>query len=177
MKTLKKERKNKLILNIDNEYEFPFNINYISRRIFEETLKIEKINVAASINIVIVDKKTIKKVNKEHRDINKITDVLSFPNIKIDKPSDFKKILKNKKLYSSIYDYYSNTIFLGDVMICYDKIISQSENYGHSIKREYSFLLTHSILHLLGYDHIKKSDEMIMFKKQDEILNSLNIKR
>jgi probable rRNA maturation factor len=118
---------------------------------------------------------TIKKINKENRNINKITDVLSFPNIDFKKPSNFKRYVKDDVYDVSILDMTTKTIFLGDVVMCYDKILYQSKMYDHSIKREYSFLLVHSLLHLLGYDHMDIKDERKMFKKQDEILDSLNI--
>ena len=176
MKILKKEKENNIYINFDIDYKFDFDIYKLSKKIIKEVFEVEKIKGIYSVNISIVTKNVIKKLNFKNRNINKITDVLSFPNIKLNNRNEFKKLVnaKNSHLF---YDYDSSSIFLGDVIICYDKIISQSKKYNHSIKREYSFLLTHSILHLIGYDHMKKVDEDTMFKKQDLILSNLNINR
>ena len=180
MKTMKKERKSKIIINFDvedNKYAFDFDYKKLAKKIVKELFRIENINYDFSFSLLIVDKKAIKKINKEQRDTNKITDVLSFPSIDFKKPSNLKPYIKGDVYDISILDLTTKTIYLGDVVMCYDKIISQSIEYNHSIKREFSFLLVHSLLHLLGYDHIDIKDERKMFKKQDEILDSLNIKR
>ena len=174
---MKIERKNKIIINFDvsDKYVFEFDYKSLAKKITKKLLELENLNYDFSYNLSIVDKLTIKKINKENRNINKITDVLSFPNIDFKKPSSFKGYVKDDVYDVSILDLTTKTIFLGDVVMCYDKILDQSKLYNHSIKREYSFLLVHSLLHLLGYDHMDIKDERKMFKKQDEILDSLNI--
>lgn len=112
-----------------------------------------------SFNVIIVDNKRIKEINNEYRHIDKETDVISFA-LEDDKTFNTKEIR-----------------LLGDIYISIDKVHSQSREYHHSFKRELFFLATHGFLHLLGYDHMKKSDEEIMFKKQDEILKKYNINR
>ena len=124
-----------------------------------------------------MSKYVIRRLNRENRGIDKVTDVLSFPSIDFNKPSDFSKYVHNGKIDISILNLNNNTIFLGDVIICYDKVLSQAKKYNHSIKREYAFLLTHSLLHLLGYDHMNEKDENIMFEKQERVLNNLKILR
>lgn len=161
----------------DKDYDFGFNIDILAKRIAKEVFLVERIKYDTSFNLSIVKSLTIKKINKENRGIDKVTDVLSFPNIDFDKPSNLKQFVSKDAIDVSIIDLNTKTIFLGDVMMCYDKVISQSKEYGHSIKREFAFLLVHSLLHLLGYDHIKKKDEKIMFEKQEKILKSLNIVR
>ena len=179
MRIMKKERRSKIIINFDisDKYVFDFDYKKLAKKISKKVFEIENIDYDISYNLSIVDKKDIKKINKEYRDINKITDVLSFPNIDFKKPSSFKNFIKDDVYDVSIIDLTTDTIFIGDVVMCYDKIIEQSDMYNHSIKREYSFLLVHSLLHLLGYDHIDIKDERKMFKKQDDVLNSLNIYR
>lgn len=179
MKIMKKEKRSKIIINFDVEdkYAFDFDYKMLAKKIAKELFRIENVNYDFSFNLSIVDKKVIKKINKEQRDTNKITDVLSFPNIDFKKPSSFKSFIKDGVYDISILDLTTSTIFLGDVVMCYDKIISQSASFNHSVKREFSFLLVHSLLHLLGYDHMDVKDEKKMFKKQDEILIFLNIKR
>ena len=166
-----------VFVNIENNKEFDFDINSLSKKIIKEILSIEKISLDVSVNISVVGLKKIRTFNCNTRGIDKPTDVLSFPNVPLKKVSDFKSIIKNKKIYNSIYDFNTKSIFLGDVVICYNKIISQSKKYYHSIKREYSFLLTHSIFHLLGYDHMKAKDEKLMFDKQEKVLSKLKINR
>lgn len=178
----------------ENEYTLPFDEKRLSKKIAQKVFEVENISYDFSFTISIVSNKKIKSINKKMRGIDKSTDVLSFPYINFDKPSNFKKYIKTKRIIlisnwkesiikpkyiidPSIMDIDSNTIYLGDIVISYDTMIKQAKDYGHSIKREYSFLLTHSLLHLLGYDHMVKKDENKMFKKQELILSSLSINR
>lgn len=164
-------------VNLIKIHSFGFDETALSKRILKEILLFEKINYSVSINISIVGKNRIRTLNRINRKIDKVTDVLSFPNLQANDVTSFKKKLKNKSIFAQIYDFDTNTILLGDVVICYDKTLSQSKKYNHSVKREFSFLLTHSILHLLGYDHMNKKDEKIMFEIHDKILNKLKILR
>lgn len=164
-------------INLTKIHSFGFDELSLSKKIIKEILLFEKIHERVSVNISIVGKNKIKTLNRVNRDIDKVTDVLSFPNIQFGKNVNLNELIKNKSLFVQIYDFDSKSIFLGDVVICYEKVFSQSKKYNHSIKREYSFLLTHSILHLLGYDHMNKKDESVMFNIQDEVLNKLNILR
>jgi probable rRNA maturation factor len=164
-------------VNLTKIHSFGFDELTLSKKIIREILSYEKIKSDISVNISIVGKSKIRTLNKVNRGIDKVTDVLSFPNIEFKRSGGFNQLIKDKSVFAEIYDFDSKSIFLGDVVICYDKTISQSKKYNHSVKREFSFLLTHSILHLLGYDHMKKSDEKIMFEIQDKILDKLKITR
>lgn len=164
--------------NIKSTSLFKFNLKKISLEILDYILKDEKIKTPCNISLTIVDNKTIKKINKQERNINKITDVLSFPLIDYNIVKNIDKyIYKHINKYIDFYDYDKNCISLGDIVISCDKIISQSEKYNHSKKREFSFLVAHSIYHLLGYDHMNKKDENIMFEKQKKCLDNLGICR
>ncbi|MBP3635246.1 MAG: rRNA maturation RNase YbeY [Bacilli bacterium] len=110
-------------------------------------------------NVIIVDNNKIHEINKEYRNIDKETDVISFA------LEDDKSITNN------------DIRVLGDIYISIDKAKQQSKEYGHSLKRELCFLATHGFLHLLGYDHINKEDEKIMFNLQDEILSAYGVGR
>ena len=110
-------------------------------------------------NVIIVDNKKIHEINKEYRNIDRETDVISFA-------------LEDDK---SISD--SPIRVLGDIYISIDKAKDQAKEYGHSLKRELCFLTTHGFLHLLGYDHMKKEDEEIMFPLQEKILNEYGVSR
>ena len=109
-------------------------------------------------NIIIIDNPTIHKINKEYRDKDAPTDVISFA------LEDDKTVIEP-----------DGVRILGDIYISIDKVHEQSLEYGHSFKRELSFLAVHGLLHLLGYDHMEKSDEEVMFKKQEEVLNYYEI--
>lgn len=110
-------------------------------------------------NIIIVDNDYIHKLNKEYRGIDRPTDVISFA------------------LEDEIDSVKLDFRVLGDIYISLDKTYEQAKLYNHSFLRELSFLTIHGVLHLLGYDHIQKEDEEIMFKKQDELLNEFGIAR
>lgn len=110
-------------------------------------------------NVIIVDNPKIHEINKEYRGIDRETDVISFA-------------LEDDKSFNR-----TDIRILGDIYISYDKVVSQSEEYGHSFKRELFFLALHGLLHLLGYDHMTKEDEKVMFGKQEEVLSRYGIER
>jgi len=110
-------------------------------------------------NVIIVDNSKIHEINKEYRGIDRETDVISFA-------------LEDDKSFNR-----EDIRILGDIYISYDKVVSQSKEYGHSFKRELFFLALHGLLHLLGYDHQTKEEEKIMFSKQEEVLSFYGIER
>lgn len=110
-------------------------------------------------NVIIVDNDSIHKINKEYRGIDRPTDVITFA------------LEDNKQINMP------EVRVLGDIYISYDKVISQAKEYNHSIKREICFLAVHGLLHLLGYDHMKKEDEIKMFSLQKELLEDYGIKK
>ena len=110
-------------------------------------------------NVIIVDNDKIHEINKEYRNIDRETDVISFA-------------LEDEKSFNT-----TEVRMLGDIYISIDRVRSQAKEYGHSEKRELYFLAIHGLLHLLGYDHMKEDDEKIMFAKQEEVLNKYGIKR
>ncbi len=144
-------------ISIENLTNYDIDLEFLND-VIKYTLKTEKVNNALA-NIIIVDNKKIKDINKKYRNIDKETDVISFA---LEDDNTFVEIPIR---------------VLGDIYISIEKAISQAKEYGHSLKRELAFLTVHGILHLLGYDHMKKEDERIMFKKQDDILNELKIMR
>jgi len=115
------------------------------------------------LSITFVTNRKIKKINREYRNIDRVTDVISFAFL----DDEESQIIYNNKF----------PIALGEIYISCDVAKRQAIEYGHSLKREYSFLFLHGLLHLLGYDHIEKEDEEVMFSLQDEILNNLEIRR
>jgi len=127
----------------------------ILNKVFKRTLELEKVN-NAYFSVVLVDEKCIQDINRNYRGIDKVTDVISFA---------FED--NDKKEYNDIR-------ILGEIYICIPRMKEQAEMYGHSEIREIAFLGVHGLLHLLGYDHMKKEDEEIMFGKQEMILNGFD---
>ena len=135
--------------NIEENEEYNKIINTVVKKCFEE----EGLdNIKIYINIILTNPEEIKRINKEYRNIDRETDVISFA-LEDEKKEDFTK-----------------TRLLGDIYISIDKAKEQAISYEHSLERELSFLAVHGLLHLLGYDHMTKEDEKIMFTKQKEIL-------
>lgn len=126
--------------------------------VIDATLKHEKVKKAI-LSIVFVNDEEIKHINREYRGIDKVTDVISFA------------FEDNEEIE------YNNVRVLGDIYICIPRMLEQADSYGHSEKRELSFLTIHGLLHLLGYDHMTKDDEEKMFALQELILSEQNIER
>ena len=133
--------------------------------IFEIALKETHNKNNIVIDVTIVGRNTIRELNKEHRNVDRVTDVLSFP------------LLENEELKSELMHDESIQTELGDIVICKSRAIEQAKEYGHSVERELCFLALHGFLHVLGYDHMQKEDEMIMFPLQDKILNKAHMER
>lgn len=121
----------------------------------------------AEVSVVFTDNNGIRKLNAEHRGIDRITDVLSFPMVEYD---------ENKNPIEDCFDE-NGCICLGDIVISLERASEQAEEYGHSFEREVGFLTVHSVLHLLGYDHMTDNEEKEMFVFQNEILNEMGLKR
>jgi len=134
------------------------------------TLENEGVDMPATVDITFVSDRTIRGINREHRDIDRATDVLSFPMV------DFEE----GKLMGDIEDYadYDGTVFLGDIIISLERAAAQAEEYGHSFLREAGFLCTHSMLHLLGYDHEEDEESRkLMRRKEEEALSKIGLTR
>lgn len=157
IKKVKREKK-KMDIVINNENNYPIEASYedTMRSIASLALKMEGLEDHYEVGLTYVSKVEIKDLNREYRNIDKVTDVLSFPLIE---------------------DFSSDETLLGDVVISYEVAQEQAKEYGHSLEREIMFLFTHSILHLLGYDHIEDEDRVIMEERQREILDELKITR
>ncbi len=128
----------------------------------------------AQVSILITGDEEIHRINLEQRDIDRPTDVLSFPMVAYEKPGDFSILEEDGE---DCFDPDSGELLLGDIVISADKVAAQAEEYGHSRKREYAFLIAHSMLHLMGYDHMTKDEADEMERLQEEILQQLNISR
>ncbi|MDO4292030.1 MAG: rRNA maturation RNase YbeY [Eubacteriales bacterium] len=165
-----------MTIYVENETqtEFPFDTEALTRRVAEAVLDAEGCPYETEINVLITDGEGIRRYNREYREIDRETDVLSFPNIPFEREADFSVVEDN------ISDYFqpdSGELILGDIILSADRIGSQAESYGHSRKREFAFLVAHSMLHLCGYDHETPGEAAVMEKKQEEILSGLGFTR
>lgn len=161
---------------VENETKqtFDFDVEKIAVRVIGEALSFEQCPYEVEVNVLLTDSEKIHAMNKEFRDIDSSTDVLSFPNVDYEAPSDFSG------LEAASEDYFnpeSGELCLGDIVVNVDKVYEQALEYGHSPMREYAFLIAHSMLHLLGYDHMERGEAAVMEAKQEEILKRLGITR
>lgn len=165
-----------MIFYVENEteYEFPFDIEELVAQVAEKALETEGCKATVEVNVLITDDEGIREYNRQYREIDKATDVLSFPNLDFDKKACFS--IPEKKL-ADYRNPESGNIILGDIILSKDRILSQAQEYGHSLKREFAFLVAHSMLHLCGYDHMTKEEAAEMEQKQELILGSLGITR
>lgn len=131
------------------------------------SLKYENVEDSAEVNVLIVDNEGIREINNEQRNIDSATDVLSFPML------DFE----NGKMIKTDADYFEGNLVLGDIVLSAQRAKEQSEEFGHSFEREVGFLVCHSMLHLLGYDHEEEEDRLVMRQKEEAILESINLTR
>ena len=146
-------------LNIEENEEYTNILTKVMNKCFEQ----ENLNDKnLYVNIVLTNPENIRKINKEHRNIDKETDVLSFPMF------EKEELEKRKGLNQDV---------LGDIVISIEKVKEQSQEYGHSFERELAYMAVHGFYHLMGYDHIEEKDKVQMRPKEEKILNELNITR
>lgn len=161
---------------IENETEvtFDFDVNEIVKLVVDEVVDMENCPYEAQVNVLLTDNEGIRYFNKEYRDIDRETDVLSFPNVDFEEPGIFDI---DEDAEADYFDPESGELILGDIIISVDKVMEQAQNYGHSRLREFAFLVAHSMLHLSGYDHVEPEEAKVMEVKQEAVLKKLNITR
>lgn len=163
-------------LNIEIEYNlsFDFPMEEIAKQVMDAVVESENCPYECSINLLLVNDKAIHEINKEYRQIDRPTDVLSFPMLQGEDFTDYDRL---EDCVEDYFDPETGELLLGDIIVSLDKVVSQSEAYGHSAKREYAFLIAHSMLHLFGYDHMTPQEAESMEEKQKAILEGLGITR
>ena len=149
--------------NIKENQEYEETIKKVIEKCYKEENLLESKLI---ITITLTNNENIKIINKEYRNIDRATDVLSFPMFE---KEDLDKKIKNK-------DFLHEDI-LGDIIISVEKVREQAEEYGHSLERELSYMVVHGFYHLMGYDHMEEEEKVEMRKKEDKILNELKITR
>ncbi|MBR1703307.1 MAG: rRNA maturation RNase YbeY [Lachnospiraceae bacterium] len=158
--------------NVENPFDF--DIDLLVKQVAEQVLESEGCPYEACINVLVTDNAGIREFNREYREIDRETDVLSFPNLDFEQAGSFE-IPEDRE--ADYFDPDSGELVLGDIILSADKIKEQAENYGHSEKREFAFLVAHSMFHLCGYDHMTEEDAASMEKKQEAALQALGITR
>ena len=156
----------------NGENSFP--IEETVEQVATAVLDMEGCPYEIQLNVLLTDNDGIHAYNKEYRKIDRETDVLSFPNLDFDEPGDFE-ICEDRE--AGYFDPDTGELILGDIIISVDRVKEQAESYGHSQKREFAFLVAHSMLQLCGYDHMEEDEAMVMEAKQEQVLASLGITR
>lgn len=161
---------------VENETDdiFPFDAEETVRLVGEAVLKSENCPYETQVSFVLTNNEEIRTINKRCRDIDSETDVLSFPNLDFEEAGVFEISEESEADY---FDPDTGELILGDIMISVDKVREQAESFGHSLKREFAFLVAHSMLHLCGYDHMETAESEVMERKQEAILKELGITR
>ena len=150
-----------LYLNEEN-----FDFKNLCNAVYTSTAQRESL----SAELVFLSSEEIKELNYEKRNINAVTDVLSFPSLNV------KDFIVTKKGAECDIDEHGR-IFIGSIAICLERAREQANEYGHSFERELNYLLCHGLLHLLGYDHVDEGDKVIMRAKEEEILGKIKVTR
>ncbi len=157
----------------ESELTLPLECCKIAREVIETALDLTGCPYEAEVNLLLTTDAQIQEMNTEFRGIERATDVLSFPMIEYPAPGEFGFLEERE----DCFDPETGELALGDIVISKEKVIAQAEEYGHSVLREYAFLIVHSVLHLTGYDHIEDGERREMEEKQDEIMRYLDILR
>lgn len=161
---------------IENETQenFDFSVQDTVQEVCEAVLEAEGCPYEVQLDVVLTDNAGIREMNRESRGIDRETDVLSFPNVDFVSAGVFEP---DEEREADYFDPDTGELMLGDIMISVDRVKEQARSYGHSLRREFAFLVAHSMLHLCGYDHMEPEEASVMEEKQEAILTGLGITR
>lgn len=163
-----------ILLEEETEVSFDFDYRALADEVISAACDAEKCPYEAEVNLTLADDEAIHAINREYRGIDRPTDVLSFPMLSYETPADFSHV---EECVEENFNPDTGELLLGDIIISVDKVKEQAGSYGHSEKREYAFLILHSMLHLFGYDHETEEERGLMEARQREILDDLGITR
>lgn len=160
-----------MTINLEYETEIKLDVDYkaIADDIIPAALDYENCPYEAEVNLILTDNDAIQEINRDYREIDAPTDVLSFPMVDFERESDFGHVEERVEDY---FNPETGELILGDIIISVEKVMEQAEKYGHSKERELAFLIAHSMLHLCGYDHMVDGEREVMERKQREILEA-----
>lgn len=161
--------------NRQNKMEVTEELESTIRSVIEHALKEEQVDIPCEVSVIFIDNEEIREINRENRNIDKVTDVLSFPMLDYPEGKVFKEVYLNHQ-FDEI-DLNEGNLVIGDIALSLEKAEEQSEEYGHSFLREAAYLTVHSVLHLLGYDHMEEDEKVVMRKREEEILNKFGLVR
>ena len=164
-----------MTLRFEKEYDKELGLDYeaLAGQVINAALDAEGCPYEIEVDLTLTDTEGIHEINREFRQIDAPTDVLSFPLVDYEAPADFDFLEEADEYFNP----ESGELLLGDIVINLDRVESQAKEFGHSVRREYAFLIAHSMLHLMGYDHMSPEEAKAMEERQDGILNSLGITR
>lgn len=162
-----------LFIEEESELKLPIDVEETAHLVVEAALDYIECPYEAEVNLLLTGEEEIHEMNNNFRQIDRATDVLSFPMLEFDEAGDFDKFEE----MDEVFDPESGELVLGDIVICKEKVFQQAEAYGHSIRREFAFLIAHSMLHLFGFDHMVEEEREEMEAKQREILERIQILR
>ncbi|MGL5615403.1 MAG: rRNA maturation RNase YbeY [Sarcina sp.] len=161
--------------NRQNKFEITEDFQKNLMKTIEFALKEEEVDKPCEISLVFVDNEEIREINNQTRGMDKATDVLSFPMLDYPEDEVYKDAYKGYNFNESFYD--GDELVLGDIVLSLERAEEQRVEYNHSFERECSYLVVHSVLHLLGYDHMEGVEKIKMRNREEEILSKLNITR
>lgn len=165
-----------ILFEKEAEDELSFDYEKLLAGVIEEAVKSEHCPYSCEVNLTLTDNQGIRSLNQEFRELDVPTDVLSFPMVDYETPGDFSHL--DAPLAKTMYfNLESGELLLGDIVISLERAKEQAQEYGHSLEREIAFLTAHSMLHLMGYDHMEEEEREIMEQKQEQILQNLGITR
>ncbi|MBO5153641.1 MAG: rRNA maturation RNase YbeY [Eubacterium sp.] len=163
-----------ILLEEETEVSFDFDHKTLANEVIMAACDAEKCPYEAEVNLTLVDNDSIHEINREYRQIDRPTDVLSFPMQTYEAPADFSHA---EDCVEDNFNPDTGELLLGDIILSVDKVREQAAAYGHSEKREFAFLILHSMLHLFGYDHETEQEREVMEARQRSILDDLGITR
>lgn len=159
----------------EQEYRFLFDCEQIADLVVNQVLDAENCPYEAEVSLTLTDNQEIHRLNREFRQIDRPTDVLSFPLVDFPEPAGYQVL--EEEGWEDCFNPETGELMLGDIVISVERAREQAAEYGHSLKREYAFLIAHSMLHLLGYDHMVLEEAKVMEEKQETVLKALDITR
>lgn len=162
-----------LFFEEEGELKLDLPCRELAEKVIDTALDYAKCPYETEVNLLLTMNDEIQEMNRNFREIDRPTDVLSFPMIDYEMAGEFDFLEEQ----ADAFHPETGELILGDIVISKEKVISQAEEYGHSIEREYAFLIAHSMLHLFGYDHMEEDERAVMEQKQKEIMELLQIER
>jgi len=162
-----------LLYEEEGELTLPLECRELAEMVIDTALDYVGCPYEAEVNLLLTMNEQIQEMNANFREIDRATDVLSFPMVDYEVAGEFD-FLEDR---DDCFNPETGELVLGDIVISKEKVLSQAEEFGHSPKREFAFLIAHSMLHLSGYDHVEEDERLEMERMQRELMTKLNILR